>query len=169
MTAFLNGTSPKTLAQFHHCGTGHLHVLLSQAFCPKIRRPKQEALTHGNRHHHHLSDIGCLFSGMEIAFVSSNKIYLEIEKKQDNFLSGILTKLTEKPSQFIVSMLIGNTIVLVVYGFFMGELIMNWFVGLGYGLNGVSNVLIQTTISTVVVLITSSLSPKCFSRFMPIA
>jgi CBS domain containing-hemolysin-like protein len=55
---------------------------------------------------------------MEIAFISSNKIYLEIEK-QDNFLSKILTKLTEKPSKFIAAMLIGNNIALVVYGFFM--------------------------------------------------
>jgi len=61
--------------------------------------------------------LAALFSGMEIAFVSSNKIYLEIEKKQQNFLSQILTKLTEKPSKFIASMLIGNTIALVVYGF----------------------------------------------------
>jgi CBS domain containing-hemolysin-like protein len=58
--------------------------------------------------------------GMEIAFISSNKIYLEIEKKQDNFLSKILTKLTEKPSKFIAAML-GNNIALVVYGFFMGS------------------------------------------------
>jgi uncharacterized membrane protein len=43
---------------------------------------------------------------MEIAFISSNKIYLEIEKKQDNFLSKILTKLTEKTSKFIAAMLI---------------------------------------------------------------
>jgi Mg2+/Co2+ transporter CorB len=50
----------------------------------------------------------CFFSGMEIAFISSNKIYLEIEKKQDNFLSKILTKLTEKPSKFIAAMLIGT-------------------------------------------------------------
>jgi CBS domain containing-hemolysin-like protein len=54
---------------------------------------------------------------MEIAFISSNKIYLEIEK-QDNFLSKILTKLTEKPSKFIAAMLIGNNIALVVYGFY---------------------------------------------------
>jgi Mg2+/Co2+ transporter CorB len=64
--------------------------------------------------------LSAFFSGMEIAFISSNKIYLEIEKKQDNFLSKILTKLTEKPSKFIAAMLIGNNIALVVYGFFYG-------------------------------------------------
>ena len=66
------------------------------------------------------------FSGMEIAFVSSNKIYLEIEKKQDNFLSNILTKLTEKPSKFIATMLVGNNVSMVVYGFFMGDILMKW-------------------------------------------
>jgi putative hemolysin len=76
--------------------------------------------------------LSAFFSGMEIAFVSSNKIYLEIEKKQDNFVSKILTKLTEKPTNFIVTMLIGNTIAMVVYGFFMGELVMRWFAVFGY-------------------------------------
>ena len=70
--------------------------------------------------------LSAFFSGMEIAFISSNKIYLEIEKKQDTFLSKILTKITEKPSQFIATMLIGNNVALVIYGFFMGELLMNW-------------------------------------------
>ncbi len=106
--------------------------------------------------------LAALFSGMEIAFVSSNKIYLEIEKKQQNFLSKILTKLTEKPSKFIASMLIGNTIVLVVYGFFMGELLMNWITQFGFNFTNLSNVLIQTTISTLVVLITSEFLPKVF-------
>jgi putative hemolysin len=76
--------------------------------------------------------LSAFFSGMEIAFISSNKIYLEIEKKQDNFLSKILTKLTEKPSKFIAAMLIGNNIALVVYGFFMGALLMNQIDSLGY-------------------------------------
>jgi Mg2+/Co2+ transporter CorB len=62
--------------------------------------------------------LSAFFSGMEIAFISSNKIYLEIEKKQDT-LSKILTKLTE-PSKFIAAMLIGKYIALVVYGFFFG-------------------------------------------------
>jgi len=106
--------------------------------------------------------LAALFSGMEIAFVSSNKIYLEIEKKQQNFISQILTKLTEKPSKFIASMLIGNTIVLVIYGFFMGELLMRWIEHLGFNFTNLSNILIQTTLSTLLVLITSEFLPKVF-------
>jgi len=106
--------------------------------------------------------LSAFFSGMEIAFVSSNKIYLEIEKKQDGFVSGILTKLTEKPSKFIAAMLIGNNIALVVYGFFMGELLMNWVNSLGYHFSDVLNLFIQTTLSTLIVLITAEFLPKVF-------
>ncbi len=102
------------------------------------------------------------FSGMEIAFISSNKIYLEIEKKQNNFLSKILTKLTEKPSKFITAMLIGNNIALVVYGFFMGELLLRWFEISGYNFSKLTNLFIQTLISTGIVLITSEFLPKVF-------
>lgn len=106
--------------------------------------------------------LSAFFSGMEIAFVSSNKIYLEIEKKQDNFLSKILTKLTAKPSKFIVAMLIGNNIVMVVYGFFMGELVMGWFLALGYQFSDLLNLVLQTLISTIIVLITAEFFPKVF-------
>jgi CBS domain containing-hemolysin-like protein len=99
---------------------------------------------------------------MEIAFISSNKIYLEIEKKQDNFLSQTLTKLTEKPSKFIAAMLIGNNIALVVYGFFMGDLLMNWIATLSYHFSDLSNLLLQTVISTFIVLITAEFLPKVF-------
>lgn len=102
------------------------------------------------------------FSGMEIAFISSNKIYLEIEKKQDSFVSKILTKLTEKPSKFIVAMLIGNNIALVIYGFFMGELLMRWVDALGYHFSGVLNLIIQTSLSAFIVLITAEFLPKVF-------
>ena len=102
------------------------------------------------------------FSGMEIAFISSNKIYLEIEKKQNNFLSKILTKLTEKPSKFIAAMLIGNNIALVVYGFFMGDLLMLWIENLGVHFTAFLNLLLQTIISTIIVLVTAEFLPKVF-------
>ena len=106
--------------------------------------------------------LSAFFSGMEIAFVSSNKIYLEIEKKQDDFISKILTKLTQKPSKFIATMLVGNNVSMVVYGFFMGELLMRWFENLGFHLTDFSNLLLQTIISTLIVLMTSEFLPKVF-------
>ena len=70
--------------------------------------------------------LSAFFSGMEIAFVSSNKVYLGIEKLQAGFIPKILTKFTEKPSQFIAAMLVGNNVALVIYGFFVGDLLMVW-------------------------------------------
>jgi len=106
--------------------------------------------------------LSAFFSGMEIAFISSNKIYLEIEKKQDNFLSQILTKLTENPSKFIAAMLIGNNVALVVYGFFMGDLILKCIGNLGFHFSNLTSLLVQTIISTFVVLITAEFFPKVF-------
>ncbi|MFB0910335.1 MAG: hemolysin family protein [Flavobacterium sp.] len=106
--------------------------------------------------------LSAFFSGMEIAFISSNKIYLEIEKKQDNFLSKILTRLTEKPSKFLAALLIGNNIALVVYGFFMGALLMNQIDSLGYHFSDFLNLLIQTVLSTLIVLMTAEFLPKVF-------
>lgn len=104
---------------------------------------------------------------MEIAFISANKIHIEIEKKQDDFLAKVLTRLTKKPSKFIATMLIGNNIALVIYGLFMGELLMNWFIGLAPSLNGLMNLMLtdfslltQTIISTIIILITAEFLPK---------
>ncbi len=109
------------------------------------------------------------FSGMEIAYISSNKMYIEIEKKQEGFLSKILAKLTAKPSKFIASMLIGNNISLVIYGFFMGDLLVSWFQSLlpssytliNYLLADLS-LLTQTFLSTGLILITAEFLPKVF-------
>ncbi|RZJ71606.1 hemolysin family protein [Flavobacterium sp.] len=104
--------------------------------------------------------LAAFFSGMEIAFISSNKIYLEIEKRQDDFLSQILSKLTEKPSKFIASMLVGNNLALVVYGFFVSRLILRLI--LPYDLTVASNLLIQSAIATIVIVFTSEFLPKVF-------
>jgi len=106
--------------------------------------------------------LAAFFSGMEIAFTSANKIYLEIEKKQDDFLSRILTKLTQNPSKFIAAMLIGNNVALVIYGFFMGDLILDWMSFFGLVFSDWWNILIQTLLATFVVLLTSEFFPKVF-------
>ncbi|PWL40550.1 hemolysin [Flagellimonas aquimarina] len=107
------------------------------------------------------------FSGMEIAFISANRIHIEIEKKQEGFFAKILTWLTEKPSKFIATMLIGNNIALVIYGFFMGDVLMEWFkklVPTSYEfLNALLtdfSLLSQTVISTLIILVTAEFLPK---------
>ena len=111
--------------------------------------------------------LSAFFSGMEIAFISANKIHIEIEKKQEGILAKVLTRLTRKPSKFIASMLIGNNIALVVYGFYMGDLLMQWFQGLYPSPYGLVNIMLtdfslvaQTIISTLVILFTAEFLPK---------
>lgn len=107
------------------------------------------------------------FSGMEIAFVSANRIHIELEKKQEGFLAKVLGWITEKPSKFIATMLIGNNIALVVYGFFMGDRLMSWFREVMPTSYDFLNVLLtdfsllsQTVISTFIILITAEFLPK---------
>jgi len=104
---------------------------------------------------------------MEIAFVSANKIHVEIEKKQEGFLSQILGRLTANPSKFIASMLIGNNIALVVYGYYMGDVLTEMLPSVTasdpYWMQLLLNdfiVLTQTVISTAVILITAEFLPK---------
>ncbi|MAP54346.1 hemolysin family protein [Altibacter sp.] len=101
--------------------------------------------------------LSAFFSGMEIAYVSSNKIHIEIEKKQNNFLAGVLKKITKRPSKFIATMLVGNNIALVVYGFYMGDLLMEYI-----PLAGFTGLLVQTIISTLIILLTAEFLPKVF-------
>lgn len=112
--------------------------------------------------------LSAFFSGMEIAYVSSNKIHIEIEKKQGDFLARILTIITARPSKFIATMLIGNNIALVIYGFLMGDALMGWFQTLPID-NAIVrylvvdlNLLSQTIISTLIILITAEFLPKVF-------
>lgn len=106
------------------------------------------------------------FSGMEIAFISANKIHIEIEKKQEGVLASVLTRLTKKPSKFIATMLIGNNIALVIYGLFMGEVLMDRLPAM-QPRHGILILLItdfslltQTLISTLIILITAEFLPK---------
>ena len=111
--------------------------------------------------------LSAFFSGMEIAYVSANKIHIEIEKKQEGILAGILDRLTRKPSKFIATMLIGNNISLVVYGLFMGDLLFGIFQDILPTDNNFVRIMLtdfsllsQTLISTVIILLTAEFFPK---------
>jgi CBS domain containing-hemolysin-like protein len=106
--------------------------------------------------------LSAFFSGMEIAFVSANKLHIELEKKREGLTPIILGKLTQKSSKFITTMLIGNNISLVIYGFFMGE-VLTGFLPLKHS-NDLSVLLIHTLISTIVILVTAEFLPKAIFR-----
>ena len=104
--------------------------------------------------------LSAFFSGMEIAYVSSNKIYLGVEKKQSYFISKILSRLTEKPARFITSMLVGNSITLVIYGYYMGHVVMRWLSSTGMPVYYA--ILLQILISALIILLTAEFLPKVF-------
>lgn len=112
--------------------------------------------------------LSAFFSGMEIAYVSSNKIHIEIEKKQNDLIAKVLTRLTKKPSKFIATMLVGNNLALVVYAYYMGGILQNWLEVADFGYPWLTSFFVefslitQTIISTLLVLITAEFLPKVF-------
>ena len=106
--------------------------------------------------------LSAFFSGMEIAFVSANKLHIELEKKREGFIPKILNKITQKSSKFITTMLVGNNISLVIYSYYMGSFLIRILPLDGY--NEFSILLLQTIISTVIILITAEFLPKAIFR-----
>lgn len=109
------------------------------------------------------------FSGMEIAYISANKLQIELQSKQGLLSGRILSQFVQKPGQFIGTTLIGNTIMLVLYGTFMAFLLDQPLRSiLPSTLNNEVVVLLsQTVISTIVVLITGEFLPKSFFMLNP--
>lgn len=107
--------------------------------------------------------LSAFFSGMEIAFISSNRVFLEIEKNKANFNAKILEYITQNPSRFITTMLVGNNISLVIYGIFMGEKIIQLFFPEASSSELTLLILFyQTLLSTGIILITAEFLPKVF-------
>jgi len=106
--------------------------------------------------------LSAFFSGMEIAFISSNKLKLELDKKSEGFTSKIMSVFTRHESHFIVTMLIGNNIALVVYGVLMSEVLeknLTEFITSTFLL-----ILVQTIISTLIILVVAEFIPKAIFR-----
>lgn len=106
------------------------------------------------------------FSGMEIAFVSSNKLRFEMDRSEQSITSRILSIFFHNPNNFISTMLVGNNIALVVYGILMAELIEDRFLS-SLIENDFLIVLIQTIISTLIILVTGEFMPKTLFKINP--
>jgi CBS domain containing-hemolysin-like protein len=109
------------------------------------------------------------FSGIEIAYISANKLQIELQKKQGMWSGKVLSKFLARPGQFIGTTLIGNTIMLVLYGTFMAFLLdaplRNLF---PESINNEAVILIsQTVLSTLLVLITGEFLPKSLFMLNP--
>jgi len=98
---------------------------------------------------------------MEIAFVSSNKLRFELDKKQRSLTSSILSIFYNHPEQYISTMLVGNNVCLVIYGLLMARILTPWLTPLE---NQFLITLVQTIIATAIVLVTGEFLPKSIFR-----
>jgi len=109
--------------------------------------------------------VSSFFAGMEIAFVSSNKLRIELDRKQGVFGSGIVKIFTANPGQYIATMLIGNNIGLVVYGIIISK-ILNPFLH-SFSSSDVITLILQTIISTALILFVAEFLPKTIFLINP--
>lgn len=106
------------------------------------------------------------FSGMEIAFVTANRLKIELDNQKGSIPGRILSNFVKNDSRFIATMLLGNNIALVVYGIWMAHLMEPWVSDLVGG-NEALILTIQTIVSTLLILVTAEFLPKATFQINP--
>ena len=108
--------------------------------------------------------LSAFFSGMEIAFVSSNRLLVEMEKEKNGLAQKCLTVFYNNPNGFVSTMLVGNNIVLVVYGILFAQL---FDATLFHSYEPATRVVLDTILSTLIVLFTGEFLPKTLFKSNP--
>ena len=113
--------------------------------------------------------LSAFFSGIEIAFISSDKLHIELSGQQGRRSDKIMSRFMKKPSWFITTTLIGNNVALVIYGIFMAFLLEESLENTlpAFINNEFSVFLSQTIIATLIVLVTAEFLPKSLFLISP--
>jgi putative hemolysin len=109
--------------------------------------------------------MAAFFSGLEIAFVSANKLRIELKSKQGSQWAALVSDYYKSPSRFISTILVAYNIILVIYGVFIGKELDDMLEPFKF--SQVSNLLISTLVSTIIVLFTADFLPKALFRINP--
>ncbi|MFI3302958.1 MAG: hemolysin family protein [Rikenellaceae bacterium] len=110
--------------------------------------------------------LSAFFSGMEIAYLSKNRLKLEIDRKQSQMFDRIADVFGRNPGQYITTILVGNNIALVVYSLYMSSLIRG-FTGTSEWLGTTWSMVIETAISTIIIIFVAEFLPKTIFRSNP--
>ena len=109
--------------------------------------------------------LSAFFSGVEIAFISSNKLQLELDKGSEKTSSKVISFFSRNESNFITTMLIGNNVSLVIYGIIMAKLLTPYLQYFAF--NSYYLLFVQTIISTSIILVTAEFLPKSIFKIYP--
>lgn len=111
--------------------------------------------------------LSAFFSGMEIAFVSANRLKTEIDRKQSRTFDYIADVFTRNSSQYITSILVGNNIALVIYSLYMSTLIQVVGAAAGWESIASGSILLETALSTIIVIFLGEFIPKSVFKLNP--
>jgi putative hemolysin len=109
--------------------------------------------------------VSALCSGLEIAFLSSNKLYIELERKRGAIWARLISPLLKRPERVIGALLVGNNVALVLYGIAMAELLEPWL--RTFALGEAFVLVAQTLLSTLLILVLAEFLPKALFRIDP--